>query len=474
MRSVGRRSAFAWALAALLAGTPALAQDTQYWNIQYGPIGQLLGGQVVGSTRDLSATFYNPGGLALAEDAALLLSVQAFKAESFSMKPLGGQAFLDKTETSYGNFPGFVAGAFPESWLGEDTHLAFSLLTRQQANVRFDQRFAGDGVPQLVAGDEAGRSGRYGLETLFDQRMRETWGGLTLSHRLSDRFGVGATLFGVYRGHRKRWEQNLQVVYPDDTGVSALVIDDYDYSHWRILTKVGLAWEAETTRLGLAVTSPSAGLFGGGEAGFTRFATGVDVDGDGGADTLLSNGLDEDLDADYDSSWAVAAGGAWRRGSLQLHVSTEWFAPVDRFTVLQGSTDPAGGTLLTQEFRSVINAGIGAEYWLGGVRADEGRRSGGTALYGAFATDFSASPEVLRGEAASSNQNWYHLTGGTAFGVGRSRFSLGVSYAFGSKTRDLAFGGFAAGVPVLGEARRVEVRSSRWIFVLGYLFGSGQ
>ena len=47
--SAGRR-----AVASILAGlfalaTRAAAQDSQYWDIQYGPVGQLLGGQVVGS-----------------------------------------------------------------------------------------------------------------------------------------------------------------------------------------------------------------------------------------------------------------------------------------------------------------------------------------------------------------------------------------------------------------------------------------
>jgi hypothetical protein len=468
---------FGVALGVLLAGAPALAQDTQYWNIQYGPIGQLLGGQVVGSTRDLSAAYYNPGGLALAENSALLLSVQAFKAETFSMKPVDGGAFLDTRQTSYATFPGFVAGAFPSSWLGEDTHLAFSILTRQQANLRVDQRLAGEGVPQLLANDVPdGRSGRYGLEQLFDQRMSETWGGLTLSRRISDRFGLGATVFGVYRGQRTRWEQSLQVVFPGGDGVSALIIDDYDYSHWRILAKVGLAWEGDTTRLGLAVTSPSAGLFGSGKAGYTRVAAGVDADGDGGPDTVLANGLNEDLDGYYASPWAVSAGGAWRRGSYQLHASAEWFAPVHRFSVLQGLSDSQQGTPLNlfQELQGVFNAGAGAEYWLGGKSADQGRRSGGTAIYAAFATDFSASPEIVRGEAGTSNQDWYHLTAGTALGVGRSRFSLGVSYAFGSKDRDLSFEGLPPGVPVIGQPRRVETRSSRWIFVVGYLFGSGR
>ncbi len=62
----------------LLTAASASAQDAQYWNIQYGPVAQLLGGQVVGSTRDLSATYYNPGGLGLAREPGFLFSVQGF------------------------------------------------------------------------------------------------------------------------------------------------------------------------------------------------------------------------------------------------------------------------------------------------------------------------------------------------------------------------------------------------------------
>ena len=43
--------------------------------------------------------------------------------------------------------------------------------------LRVDQRFAG------IA---AGSGGQFGLETLSDQRMSETWGGLTLSRRIGE------------------------------------------------------------------------------------------------------------------------------------------------------------------------------------------------------------------------------------------------------------------------------------------------
>ncbi|HUL79339.1 MAG TPA: hypothetical protein VL691_18890 [Vicinamibacteria bacterium] len=464
-----RRAVGSWPLpcalgVALLASTPGRAQDSQYWDIQYGPVGQLLGGQVVGSTRDLSATYYNPGGLALATNPEFLLSVQAFSVRKYSVQPVGGGPLFSISQTDWATFPGFVALTFPRSWFGEKTQLAFSLLTRQQLVERIDQRFTGDAPT---------KSGRYGLETLFDENMQETWGGLTLSHRFSDRFGLGATLYGVYRGQRTRWEQSLQLAYPDGSGVSALIVDDFDYSHWRVLGKVGLAWEGDSARLGLAVTTPSAGLFGSGKASFTRSATGADLNGDGQPDSLLLNGLDEDLDSSYRSSWAVSAGGSWRRGSLQIHASGEWFAAVSTFDVLQGKTDTNTGSpiTLTQGLRSVFNAGAAVEYWLGGVSADRGSSSGGTALYGSFRTDFSASPDVVPDEAASSNMDLYHVTGGTAFSLGSSRFSLGVEYAFGRKSRDFGVGGLPPGIPVIGESLPVEARISRWVFMVGYLFG---
>jgi hypothetical protein len=462
------------AAAVLIVGAgSASAQDAQYWNIQYGPVAQLLGGQVVGSTRDLSATYYNPGGLSLTRDPGFLFSVQGFKAETTSLKPLDTSPLPSFSQTTYATFPGFVAVAFPRRWFGEKTHLAFSILTRQQHNLRVDQRLAGDALPPALLALSSGRSGRFGLESLFDQRMRETWVGLTYSRQISDSVGLGGTLFGVHRGQRTRWEESLQLAYADGSGVSVLLVDDFNYTHGRLLGKVGLAWEGGATRLGLAVTSPSAGVLGTGKAGFTRSAAGANVGVAGSGGAVLVNGLDENLDAHYRSSWAVAGGAAWRRRSLQIHASTEWFAPVDRFTVLSGLEDPSLGTPITlsQDLRSVLNAGLGAEYWLGGVSVNEGPKAGGTALYGAFATDFSASPDVVRGEAASSNQDWYHFTAGTAFGVGSSRFSLGIDYAFGSRDREIAFGGVPPGLPVIGEGRRVGVRSTRWVFVLGYLFG---
>ena len=79
-RRMGRpgitRSATVAVVALLALASRVAAQDSQYWSIQYGPVGQLVGGQVIGGVPDRSATFYNPGALALRNETSYLLSTE--------------------------------------------------------------------------------------------------------------------------------------------------------------------------------------------------------------------------------------------------------------------------------------------------------------------------------------------------------------------------------------------------------------
>ena len=69
----------------LLFTTSVTAQDAHYWNIQYGTRSTLLGGAVIGSVSDLSATFYNPGAVALFPDQSFVLSARVYQVESISI-----------------------------------------------------------------------------------------------------------------------------------------------------------------------------------------------------------------------------------------------------------------------------------------------------------------------------------------------------------------------------------------------------
>jgi hypothetical protein len=442
------------ALAACATG--AAAQHSNYWHLQYGPVAQLLGGQVIASSRDLSATFYNPGALALEQGDTFLLSTESVQLETFSTKSDSPVQLFDTSSTRFATAPTLVAGNLPRSWLGEKTRLAWSFLTRQKLDVQLGQRL--EDPLDLPGGESA-------TELYLDQYINESWAGLTVSQGLSETLGVGVTLYGVYRGQRSRSELNTQAVSADQAALTSLGVTDFRYYHLRTLAKLGVAWERGHLRLGLNVTTPSAPLFGSGEAGYILSVAGADADGNGIPDPpVLMSQTGKGLAARYKSSWAIGGGLAWSRGTTRWHASAEWFAPVDRFTVVDlPGADPGRPIQLTQQLKSVANVGLGVEHDFGNGRA----------VYGAVLTDLSASvgdPEV---NVAVSNWNLYHLSSGVKFAVAGNRFTLGATFSFGSKRRPFPATIRRDALPEAGLGSDLDVRYRRVVVLLGFLFGEG-
>jgi hypothetical protein len=431
---------------------PALGQDSHYWSIQYGPVGQLVGGQLIAGANDLSATFYNPGALALRNESSYLLSTESFQWEVVSVDPQARLAAFDTSSSNFGAAPSLLAGVLPE-WLGPDTALAWSFLTRQKLDVRLGERVVNP-VP-----DPAVRSAS---ESYFDQDAEEAWGGLTVSHAFSDAVGIGLTWYGVYRGQRLRNELTLQGIGSGGRSVNVAGVTDFEYSHYRTLAKLGLAWQTESWKGGVSVTTPSLGAFGSGQAGYTTSVSGVDADQDGVPDPpSLSTETAEDLDSEYRSSWAVGAGASRAFGATRVFASAEWFAPVDRFTVIALPAGSAEAGRVTQELGQVLNAGVGVEHMV----------SDDVSLYGAFHTDFSASVGSAQSNVAVSDWDLYHLSGGVSFRIHDNRFTLGASWATGGKTRPLDSTISPEDVPDVGLGSDVEIGYSKVTFLIGFVFG---
>ncbi|HEY6548811.1 MAG TPA: hypothetical protein VI589_12940 [Vicinamibacteria bacterium] len=433
---------------------PVRAQDSHYWNLQYGPVAELLGGVVVGSAQDLSATYYDPGGLALATDPAFLLSLNTFQLEEVSLESVSERRSVSSSR--FGSAPALIAGKLPDGWLGS-TRMAWSFLTRQDFEASLSQKRA-----ETLAGPPPAR---VGSEILIDQDLTESWGGLTWSRRVGERSALGITLYGVHRGQHYRTEFSGQAATEAGDGFALLTTNDYEFNHFRGLAKIGYALDRSSWSAGVTLTTPSLALFGSGQAAFTRSVSGLPQPG--GGEAVLRNGFEDDLDSRYASPWAVAAGGAWKRGPSRYTVSVEWFAPVDRFAVLDTTAfvgQPGAESLvagLTQQQDSVLNGGLGFEH--------EFDRD--LSVYAAFATDFSSSvrsPEVNNGVAT---WNIYHLTGGAAFAISSVRFTAGLAFSFGGDERELAPPGVEEPLPILGGPEAAQLRYRRLKFILGFAFG---
>jgi len=147
----------------------ATAQDSQYWTQQYGNQARLLGGAVVGGTNDLSATYYNPGRLALLDAPKLLLAGNVFEYTSISIAgALEGREFKS---SRLGSVPSLFAGQIgkPE---GNAGRFAYSFLGRHFSNIRIDER---RDLTDVISYDPDLATAAYSI----DETMSEYWAGLT-------------------------------------------------------------------------------------------------------------------------------------------------------------------------------------------------------------------------------------------------------------------------------------------------------
>ncbi|MGH7495786.1 MAG: hypothetical protein ACREOO_25800 [bacterium] len=408
----------------LLVAATAAAQDTHYWNIQYGTRATLLGGAVIGSVSDLSATYYNPGAVALFDNPGFILSAKVYEHNTFTATNGSGPG-RDLSSASISPSPSFVAAGLKFRFLGAD-QLAVSILTRQRMNVeittrRVDQLDAIPSSPGLE--DFAG-----GLS--FDQDFEEIWVGFTWARKLSQKAGLGISPYVAYRNQKLAREVLMQALKTDGGVASLTDIRSFRYQNYRLLAKAGLGFNLKPLTLGLTVTTPSVNVLGKGSTGSHYFLNGVDQNADGIPDNEFVSNYQEEVNSHYNSSWAVGAGGAYDFGKIILHTSAEWFNAVKKFDVLETedfNAQGSGETMsnpLTNELSSVVNFGIGFDY----------RTGENSMISGSFVTDFTARTPGTETNLNISRWDIYHITGGTSFGVKNVEITLGLAYSFGGET----------------------------------------
>jgi hypothetical protein len=391
-------------------------QETYYWNIQYGTRSTLLGGAVIGSVSDLSATYYNPGAVALFEDVQFILSARIYQFENYTLQDGAGEG-IDLDFSTVSPSPSFLAFDINFDFLGKD-RLAISLLTRQSTNFEFSTRI----IDSLdVVGSSPGKesfAGGFSYEKKFD----DIWGGVTYSTKLSELVGLGLTGYLAYIPHRVSGETILQALTSSQNIASFTEINNYRLNSLRALFKFGVGINLNPLTLGFTVTSPSLNISGSGSVGTHKFLSGVDS-------TIFQSNFQDDVEAEYKNPLSIGFGGAYRFGKVNLHLSAEWFDKIDSYAVVdskpyisQGSGDLIVNDL-THEAKSIINYGIGLDY----IINKEFIISAG------FVTDFTAKVKNTETNlSTASNWDIYHISAGATFPIGGSSTTLGIAYSFGS------------------------------------------
>lgn len=415
---IGRALALA-ALAQLLPGSSASAQDTQYWTNQYGNRARMLGGSVIGSVSDISAVYYNPGRLATNPVAGLILAGNVFQATRVTRENALGPG-QDLSSTKYDALPALFAGEFTLGFMGK-SRLAYSLLTRQNFDIRVSARGSLDDVfdtPGLETG----------AEVRFDQNLGESWGGLSWAWPLSDRFGIGVTWFGALRSQRAREQALVLAVNESDRAGIVLQGLEFNFTDLRFLWKLGFGANLDEWQLGVSLTTPGVRIAGSGTITVDEVVLDQDLNDDGEFVTFLRNSQQEGLPTLYKSPLSIGGGASYEFGTTTLHGSVEWFDRLGEWTVIEAEpieTEGGGEPLdpsVTEDLESVFN-------WALGLQHDLTEKLGG---YVGFRTDKSAAPEASLSNSTLSFWDIRHVSGGVTFTVGRSSFTMGLIYSFGN------------------------------------------
>jgi hypothetical protein len=422
----GRHGHRWWGVAlcsALLAFSDgALAQDTHYWNLFYGTQATLLGGAVIGSVSDLSATYYNPGMLAVNREQGLLLGANVYQFQQYKVEQSSRGT---TTDTWLGPSPGLVAGRVPVD-SSIVSGIAYSLLTRQYMKTDLENRLVATG--DFLGGD--GLPEQLSTELVMGAKLSDTWAGVTLFRLLNPQVGIGVTNYVAIRNETARTNVMGYALSTGGTLTNSARILNVDYYNVRLLWKFGLAIELDPLTLGLSVTTPSVKLFGTGSLFVNYSGNYSGSPADTTRKDLLVASNQEDLPSHYKTSWAIGAGAGYRFGKARVHFSVEWYAPVGLFSVLE--TSPFIGqsngqqyaAAVTQEMKSVINAGVGLQYTL----------SPSLSLYGSVVTDFSSVPSGSTSTLSLTTWDLLHLSGGAVILFDTFALTGGVSFAGGSES----------------------------------------
>jgi hypothetical protein len=328
----------------LLISIPIIAQDSHYWNIQYGTRSTLLGGAVIGSVSDLSATYYNPGAVALFKDANFILSARVYQLESIKVEDGAGLG-KDLNFSTIVPSPSFVAFDLKFDFLG-DARLAFSILTRQKMTFEFQTRLIDSlDIIQSSPGKE-----KFAGGISVQREFNEVWGGLTYASKLNEVIGFGLTWYMAYRSQRSSNETIIQVLPSVGDIASYTDIRNYRYTNLRSLLKFGIGVNLQPLTLGATVTTPSLNIGGSGSVGTHFFLNGIDKDGDGNNDNEFDSNFQDEVASEYKSSWAVGLGGGYKIGKFNFHASAEWYDAIAKFFVLDTKSFVSQGSGENQTF----------------------------------------------------------------------------------------------------------------------------
>jgi len=436
-----------------------LGQDSNYWIHQYGTRADLLSGLVVGSVKDLSSTYYNPGAIPHSPEQSLVLTTDAFEFSTITAKNAAGEG-EDLRSRQSGSAPGIFAVRLTSS-ASVKNHWAISYLTRNNFKLNIDSRNIDPRPPSAGNLEQDYFSG----EAAFSQSITEAWGGLTYGRRVWDRVAFGVTQYLAYRYQKSRAQLIGQLYDQTGEGSSLIFFEQLKFEHIRALWKIGLSFAYQPLSFGITFTTPGIGIYGSGETLYNLSKSGIDSSVLGTNQSSLASNYQPNVAAAYHSPLSIAAGARYRLRQSSIYFTLEWFDRVNEFTVLAPEdfiAQSSGNSISNRyehELKSVTNYGLGIQHEF----------SEKLSLYLSGTLDKSARIPDSDSPFTISDWDIYHLTLGSSLTFWRVDLTVGLTFSLGSRdTRQSLLSARVKDTISEGRLDITEVKYRRLKFIIGF------
>lgn len=400
----------------------SFSQDGHYWTQQYGTRSMLLSGSIIGGVDDLGAVYYNPARISQIKNPAFLLSADVYEWNTIKIEDAFGNN-KNASTSDFGGVPSLAAGTFKIGFL-KGHYFAWAILMRQNQDLTISYKDeVYDDVIESFPGDEY-----FGAEITQSAKSKEEWMGFSWAYPLNDKWSVGASGYLSIINSSKGNVINLQALTESNQVAIYRFNKSYSFNQYSLLGKAGLSYQSEKIILGFTVLTPSLMLKGDGGYQNELFFSGIE----GESSDNYTSSYQNNLNTQYHSAWAVGAGLTYLIGKSRIHFSTEWYSTVPKYTIMEAadhigqSAQDTNEFKLVDEFKSVINVGLGVKIFL----------SDNISFYTSFSTDFSAVTDhesrFVENEKEAYNSifksNFYHYGGGFVLDFKGADITLGATY----------------------------------------------
>jgi len=420
-------------------------QSYFYNTQQFGLRSTLLGGSVTAGSEDLSMIYYNPAALKYARNKGFdfALFMPNYKYTSFGDLLGSGRDFDDR---KLALLPSLVTY---KTSINDNINIVFSYLQKDQWDNDYRHSFSVDDGQRIVKNAFS-----------YDHQGDEKWFGVGSSIDLSDHVSVGISQFWSILGISYEYGLSLENQDLSDNQLDRFYSDQFDLnlsSTFSMVTKLGVAYDGGSSRIGLVVTSPNYGTVERG--GSIEKATSIRDLGR----QVVTNVIDFDLDPTFRYPWQAELGYSHLLpDGSQIWAKASYHTKVDPYDVFSIDRTNLDGLIFKNGYKEVTNFALGYAKDI----------SDNLGILGSVRTNFSGAYQMTNNQREQSiiilDQGKLHLALGTQIAYKKSSFVVGLDYGFNIENEKQTFSSFP-NIDLL-SLNEPDFKQRIWTLIITYEF----